>query len=514
MRLTGASARRKAGVQEWNYSRIARCAAYFHSIIMVRCMNTDNASLNQANYETKGFHIKAKSCNFGPMREFVCADPKLSKLSFKKDGWKKQQNYLRHADGAEPIGLTLPRSRIEELFQLEIISEEAHAPIPKKLQKSAKHPHRKTLAVQATFNKSAGKGKLDRNLRDILKYVYYLTTDAEQWDDKKALYQVFFAPSLLKPGHVRRLEVLTNPPLLNDIQRQRSAVMDMPDDVLSGRDFDDDTDYLRAVIADYDLFGTWTNVADDYRNHYMHTLRFDEYLKRFRRCVPGGGGIYDYRHIDEFSRYEDAELGNVSANLVKIIRALNRADRAVGAAPIARANIGGGDAALDRERRKYVHHSDETGRPCLHDLDLPVYIVVPPAYADLCYGATEIYIDDLDNFIGFAAKMALNKDFIVEFNPGWELDIQAKLEQKQVNFIDHLPVPGAKADDLNYRRDASEAMVRVRDIVNRGYRNRLIDSSTQAALAAYTQYEQYFGLHKVEDLERLRQGDITGRMAA
>ncbi|SME94784.1 anthrax toxin-like adenylyl cyclase domain-containing protein [Pseudobacteriovorax antillogorgiicola] len=506
----GSTARHKAGIDDVNHTRIKQVADNFHSVIMIRCVSPDNASLNHANYETKGFHIKAKSCNFGPMREFICSDPLLSKQAFKADGWKKQKKYLKLAkdDGAEEIGLTLQWRRIKELRDdLHVISEDKISPIPKQLKKSANNPNRHTIACKATFKLSPGKPQLDPKVRDIKDYVYFLSTDAKDPEALDALYKVYYVPNFLLPNHAERLMVLANPTVMRDYKTQQSIVGLEDDSTLLGRDFQESTDYLRAVIADYDLFGVWTNFEDDYESHYLHSLRFDQYLLRFRRCVPGRDAIYNLRNIDSFVKFEDTEMGNLSANLTKIIRAINGSDKVDG-----RSNqnyTDQTDANADHRRRKFLHHSDETGRPCLDAVDLPIYIVVPDKYSDLANYHTEVFIDKIDEFVDFAARFCSRDDFLVEFNPGWEGDLKTKLAAKDITFSNFLPIPGAVNNSETFGRDNRLGVDRIRRIVSNDYvGHRLPDSRTQIAQPLYTQNNNYYGPNKTPRLAELRKGTL------
>lgn len=504
----GVTARHRAGIQDFNYNRMQKVADRFCTVILIRCVNPDNVTLNQAGYETKGFHIKAKSCNFGPMREFIAADPLLSKQSFKKDGWKKQKKYLDKAfeDEAETIGLTLPWKRIKELLKLKVIKEDKISPVPAHLKASDEHPHRKTIAYNATFTKSAGRAKIDRAINSIADYVYYLTTDDENWNDPRALYQVYYSPSGMLPKHTQRLMVLTNPQVQNDFTTQQSIIGLEAQDTLMGRGFDYDNDYLRAVIADYDLFGTWTNYEDDYKKHYIHDLRFDDYLKRFRRCVPGKDQIYDSKNIGTFAQYEDIEMGNLSANLAKIIRAINETDKTNGGAVV---NPPTDDIKKDWRLRKYMHHSDEAGRPCLDDMDLPIYAIIPKDYSITAGGSTELYMDDVDSFVEFAVKFCNHGKFLVEFNPGWRLDISQKLKDKGVTFNNYLPIPGGKIDNIAFQNNKRRGVERIKLVMTTEFvGKRLADSTTRAGIAPYGVNEAYYIASAVDDVKELRDGTL------
>src|SRR3954467_5618315 len=48
--------------------------------IMFRAVGKQSTRLLEEGYAAKGFRIDTKSCDWGPMRGFVCVDPRLSKV--------------------------------------------------------------------------------------------------------------------------------------------------------------------------------------------------------------------------------------------------------------------------------------------------------------------------------------------------------------------------------------------------------------------------------------------------
>ena len=71
-------------------------AAQEQCVIMSREVGEVCTQLIELGYDTKGYRIHAKSCDWGPMAGFVCRDPRLNKYA----GIQKKEDYNRqqHAD--------------------------------------------------------------------------------------------------------------------------------------------------------------------------------------------------------------------------------------------------------------------------------------------------------------------------------------------------------------------------------------------------------------------------------
>lgn len=63
---------------------IQRVADQMKHAILFRAVGAHCTRLLEEGYATKGFRIDTKSCDWGPMRGFVCADPRLSKGGLEK----------------------------------------------------------------------------------------------------------------------------------------------------------------------------------------------------------------------------------------------------------------------------------------------------------------------------------------------------------------------------------------------------------------------------------------------
>ena len=70
-----------AGFPPPHVGAFKRVAARNKMVISSRELNPLCTDLVLENYAAKGFHIKAKTCDWGPMAGFVLEDPRFTKAS-------------------------------------------------------------------------------------------------------------------------------------------------------------------------------------------------------------------------------------------------------------------------------------------------------------------------------------------------------------------------------------------------------------------------------------------------
>src|SRR5437879_2859031 len=78
--LSGGRAFEVTGMPKGHARAIQDVADRTGHAIMFRAVGTQSTKLLEEGYASKGFRIDTKSCDWGPMRGFVCADPYLSKV--------------------------------------------------------------------------------------------------------------------------------------------------------------------------------------------------------------------------------------------------------------------------------------------------------------------------------------------------------------------------------------------------------------------------------------------------
>lgn len=59
---------------------------------MVRATGPTCLGLLEEGYDTKGYRIHGKSCNWGPMAGFVLRDPRLNKSGTVKEGFNRRKH--------------------------------------------------------------------------------------------------------------------------------------------------------------------------------------------------------------------------------------------------------------------------------------------------------------------------------------------------------------------------------------------------------------------------------------
>ena len=97
MILRGKEACEKTGIPELHAEAFQEVADASGDVISSRAVGIYATGLILENYASKGFHNKAKSCNWGPMAGFVLDDPRFTKVGGDEKGQKEQKEALLHA---------------------------------------------------------------------------------------------------------------------------------------------------------------------------------------------------------------------------------------------------------------------------------------------------------------------------------------------------------------------------------------------------------------------------------
>ncbi|SOD90024.1 anthrax toxin-like adenylyl cyclase domain-containing protein [Spirosoma fluviale] len=85
------------GIPELHAKVFQSVADLTGNVISSRAVGIYATGLILEGYASKGFHNKAKSCNWGPMAGFVLDDPRFTKVGGTEDGRREQANALKHA---------------------------------------------------------------------------------------------------------------------------------------------------------------------------------------------------------------------------------------------------------------------------------------------------------------------------------------------------------------------------------------------------------------------------------
>lgn len=326
-------------------------------VVMSRAVGTSCTQLIEEGYASKGFHVKAKSCNWGPMAGFVLEDPNLTKRAPSERD--KQQSDLEHALNdwsATSTPLYISDARCKALLSAGIITRRGGDD--------------RSMVVSGAQTESSGDGP-DRVLR---RYFFKLQQVASN-TLKNGVGPHMYAVKYVDPGKAIHSS--------EDVQDEGHvhAMCNPPGQGGTA------AGVRGAITGDYDLFslaihkslyspGTEGNRGVDSR---MISVRGLEQNIRAKKQDVG----------------EDIHTGNMTGRLTDMRNALNAAFQSAG--------YTGGNM---------VHHSDEAGRPFVDDVDLPVFAVVPQQ-------ANPFALKDLGDIREFFRMFIDEKGYVPMFNPGW-----------------------------------------------------------------------------------------------
>jgi hypothetical protein len=125
MILRGEDAYEKTGITRLHAAAFQEVADRTGNVITCRAVGIYATGLINESYASKGFHDKAKSCNWGPMAGFVLDDPRFTKVGNTAKGRDGQQDALVHAlhAGAIEVPLFISDERRDWLLKNRLMTE-------------------------------------------------------------------------------------------------------------------------------------------------------------------------------------------------------------------------------------------------------------------------------------------------------------------------------------------------------------------------------------------------------
>ena len=289
-------------------------------VIMVRKTGPTCHGLLAEGYDTKGYRIHGKSCDWGPMAGFVMRDARLSKHGLAKAGF----NHEKHTEAlyadkenqgwyASTTPLIISRPRIAWLLNHDYI----------------------TLVA-------SGNNYLGVADKAGVKFDYVLVSEGRD------LFSVCFDHSR---GGARWVQdsgnVKDHPHPSNPQYEPMLAMTNPPDHGLSTN-----TPHLKAITGDYDLFAVWPFRA-------QHDARPGGPDHRPLGTVRGSTTPAERANVEHLESEftlggQGTKLGNITNRIYLICQLIN-----------------------SRIGRSVLWHSDEAARPFLDDVDLPVIAFTP-----------------------------------------------------------------------------------------------------------------------------------------
>ena len=343
-------------------------------IIVSRCPQRIGIQLIEENYASKGFGIKAKSCDWGPFAGFALNHFQYCKLNASFKDYQKQINYLSNTEPGfsnENIKLLMARPGVLRVTtnRLRYLSCcERLITITPKIRDGA------IVSCLGPFNQYY-----------IFKLVYmpgspacwaFLHLSKSKTDELQNI-----ANNALYPKENDKL------PLSKDVDPQKDwgtwtlvkgIVNTLPED----RNTTDNA--KNCVTGDYDLWGVFPRKGSSMAKHGMDrqlsiipgvnpqaSTYIKGKVKDLENSVREGDPIRTYKKniggtFQTFTYREDPELGNISPLVFDTVHKLNLKIRQKG-------YLGG----------RMVHHNDDMGNPHCDKLEKMVIAFIPGREAEL-----------------------------------------------------------------------------------------------------------------------------------
>jgi len=298
-------------------------AAGQRCVIIVRATGPTCLGPLEEGYDTKGYRIHGKSCTWGPMAGFVLRDPRLNKYGTAKEAYNRAQHHEALERDHEGQGWNASTTPLK-------ISEARVSWLTGK------------GLIQVT---SKGKDRLDgvAEHRSGIRFYYSLIRDDGN------LYGVYFDNTRLAQSWRQEKGTSVAPyhPKWGERYEAMLAMTNPPEHRLSRLE-----SYKNAVTGDYDLFAVWP-----YVENYDASLGGDDH--RPLGTVKGSVGAEERHNAEVLERSftrggQGTKLGNITGRIYMVCQMIN--------------SIVG---------RHVLWHSDESARPFLDDVDLPILAVTP-----------------------------------------------------------------------------------------------------------------------------------------
>lgn len=303
----------KSGMPMEHAACFQRVANNTNCVVSSRSVGKYATGLILENYASKGFHVKAKSCNWGPMAGLVLSDPRFTKRGASSEARESQRKDVHAAIFKEHAGemqVYLSEKRRKDLEQMGCM-QRAGGTINEMVY-TGRSPDGKTMRF-VLRREMEGPGA--RGLQ--LWSVFY---DAGE----VALPASPTAPNKATGGELLPVMALVDP-------HCPAAVRNT---------------YRAAMTGDYDLWAVFPSVSE-----------FQPKGKD-QRPVPNSNRFVV--PIRTFAQHENKHMGNITGRVMGIKDQLNAAIRTAG--------YTGGDM---------VHHSDEAGRPLVVEIELEFIAFIP-----------------------------------------------------------------------------------------------------------------------------------------
>lgn len=282
--LRGQLARDRTGTTEAHSAAFRSVANNMNCVISSRAVGIYATGLLEEGYATKGFHNKAKSCNWGPMAGFVLSDPRFTKRGGSRQARESQTKdifkALKHGATEYPVYITDDRRR-------------ALQTAPLNCMRPAVSIDRDNLYYYATSP-------------DSKLFLFHLQRKlGVPGAGADPMWQVQYALSerALSPGIERnQAQNLEFQPVMALVD------VDCPPHIRNT--------FRSATTGDYDLFCVFPR-----RNNFDNRVLDNRMVHRSNRFK---------QPMSKFSEQESSEVGNITPRVMAVANQVNRAANHIG----------------------------------------------------------------------------------------------------------------------------------------------------------------------------------------
>jgi hypothetical protein len=359
-----------AGFPPPHVEAFKRVAARNKMVISSRELNPLCTDLVLENYAAKGFHIKAKTCDWGPMAGFVLEDPRFTKAS---QNAEKQQADIEHAFEADarcsPVFIS--EARLTKLRERGIIAQTGTAT-----------PDRLTVSGAPTSGTA-------------MPFLLVKAPPALPGAASQTMWGLYYAPGQTpRQAGNRKLLPLTLPS-----QKDLAPVMGM----VNPANADGKLGIKSTVAGDYDLWCVFPHETAKDPGIHDRAMPLRATLPPtvgplVRQRAEAAGLVFGQGQMAKLAaQKEDQHLGNVSLGIQKIRNELNLECQGAG---YTAGNV--------------VQHSDYGGNP-FGTIDYPLIFFIPALPGTEVLVKVAQTMSDLQEVLRTITKLK----YRVKLNPAW-----------------------------------------------------------------------------------------------
>jgi hypothetical protein len=423
------------GLPEKFTQAFLKTAETTNCVLMTRVPGKATNQLIEERYDLKGYFIKTKSCNWGPMSGFVCQLPLFNKSGV--DGMAKntsatknyEENYFDKKN-PENKGKRKPFVQLEisELQKGVVLrSVDSYEELDKNVIVGIASDKAKTVYIEFIMQKT------EHNTWALFNgKVYYKYPSDEEWKDYTTDPTWIASGQTpldlktdIKDSVVSQL-IIAWANINNDLaERAKNHVGGNFYPIMGIQNpfspYEGNESYKNAVTGDYDLFATWPIIPSEPYTPWRDLVRYSEqYITTeatYPQFIPATGKKYSVRStvsenvivecipgadVLKAGRLEDPDAGNYNNLTLIVAQTLNSF--------VTYAHGG------KKSSPNAAFHSDEGGRPGINEIDFDVAVFLPPGLRD----PGEPLILLIENVFQFVSLIELLKDKCYVFlHYGW-----------------------------------------------------------------------------------------------